>query len=219
MIILSANYYGPPSVAETVAAPLLSGPITDTAIVAETALIPFARMNDVTAHLGSHGGFKEMYSATLHSISASSIVSAYEKFVKFGDENPDAKARTYAAIGSWSTAASLANASRLDGKTYYEHRDRGTFFQFTPWYERVETCGRAEEAAIGVLEAVREEDERMGREKVVFANNMVFGQDFREIYTKGAIEEVKGVKKEWDPEGVFWSPIGDERFAVREGYL
>jgi hypothetical protein len=220
VLILSANFYGAPEDAEAAAAPLLTDALSALAIVAETALVPFADVNRPAEALSAHGGYKEMYNAFLSSVSASSIVAAFEAFVAFGEGNPDARSRSYAVIGSCNTDAARVNAAREgEGRTFFEHRDRGVFFQFTPWYQDVGTRGAAEEAGKRAVGLVREEDERRGLGRVVFANNMLFGMDVGEVYTKEEVEEVRRVKEMWDPEEVFWSPVSDERFVVRGEYL
>ncbi|KAF2488509.1 FAD-binding domain-containing protein, partial [Lophium mytilinum] len=206
VIIISANYYGPAASAELAAAPLLTAEAEAAAIVAETTLLDFADMNKSSAPMSSHGGFKETYNTMLHAVTPASIVSAFSQYVAFGDANPDAKARSYAVLGSWSTGAQLANAALPGNKTYFAHRDRGVFFQMTPWYTDVVTRPATEEFARGVVRTLREADEEKGFKGVIFANNMIFGQEMGEVYTKEGLEEVRAVKREWDPKGVFWSP-------------
>ncbi|KAF2812075.1 FAD-binding domain-containing protein, partial [Mytilinidion resinicola] len=206
MLIISANYYGPSASAEAAAAPLLTPEASATAILATTTLVDFTAMNASSAAMSAHGGFKETYNAMLATISPASITSAFAQFVAFGAANPSAAARTYAVFGAWSTGAQLANAAIPNNKTYFAHRDRGVFFQFTPWYTDPATRGAADAAARGVVRTVRESDDASGLERVIFANNMIFGQEMGEVYTREGLEEVTAVKREWDPKGVFWSP-------------
>ncbi|OCL15050.1 FAD-binding domain-containing protein [Glonium stellatum] len=215
MILLNLAYLGPAEEAEQAAAAALAPEVVDKAISAETLAVPFANMNDGAEAFNGHGGLKEMYTAMLESVSATSLTRAFDRWKKFGDEVEDARPRSYTIVASWNTQALLANATAgADGidKKFYRSRGRGLLMQSTAWYEKPKTKAAADEYGRETLEIFREEDTKNQLAPASFANNIRFGQDMEEVYSKDMIGELKRMRQLWDPEGVFWSPVGDGRF-------
>lgn len=215
MIIVSLAYFGPQEEAEQAAAAALAPDVAGQAISAETLAVPFANMNDGAEAFNGHGGLKDMYTCMLESLSVASIARAFERWRRFGDEVEDARPRTYAVVGSWNTQALVAGAAAGAGgadSKFYRYRSRGLIMQAATWYGKPETRAAADEYGREMLEIFREEDAKNKVAPASFANNIRFGQDLEEVYSKDMIGELKRVRRLWDPKGVFWSPVGDSRF-------
>ena len=84
--------------------------------------------------------------------------------------------------------------------------------QAATWYGKPETRAAADEYGREMLGIFREEDAKNEVAPASFANNIRFGQDLEEVYSKDMIGELKRVRQLWDPKGIFWSPVGDSRF-------
>ena len=215
MIIASLAYFGPQEEAEQAAAAALAPDVAGQAISAETLAVPFANMNDGAEAFNGHGGLKDMYTCMLESLSVASIARAFERWRRFGDEVEDARPRTYAVVGSWNTQALVAGAAAGAGgadSKFYRYRSRGLIMQAATWYGNPGTKAAADEYGKEILEIFREEDAKNKVAPASFANNIRFGQDLEEVYSKDMIGELKRVRRLWDPKGVFWSPVGDDRF-------
>jgi len=214
MIMVSLAYFGPQEEAEQAAAAALAPDVAGQAISAETLAVPFASMNDGAETLNGHGGLKDMYTCMLQSLSVASIARAFERWRRFGDEVEDARPRTYAVVGSWNTRALVASAAAAAGAggKFYRYRSRGLIMQATAWYGKPETGAAADEYGREMLEIFREEDAKNKVAPASFANNIRFGQDLEEVYSKDMIGELMRVRQLWDPKGIFWSPVGDDRF-------
>lgn len=215
MIMVSLAYFGPQEEAEQAAAAALAPDVAGQAISAETLAVPFANMNDGAEAFNGHGGLKDMYTCMLESLSVASIARAFERWRRFGDEVEDARPRTYAVVGSWNTQALVAGAAAGAGgadSKFYRYRSRGLIMQAATWYGKPETRAAADEYGREILEIFREEDAKNKVAPASFANNIRFGQDLEEVYSKDMIGELKRVRRLWDPKGIFWSPVGDSRF-------
>lgn len=217
MIMVSLAYFGPREEAEQAAAAALAPDVTGQAISAATLAVPFANMNDGADAFNGHGGLKEMYTCMLESLSVASITRAFERWRRLGDEVEDACPRTYTIVGSWNTQALVASAAAAAGaggadSKFYRHRSRGIIVQTTAWYGKPETKAAADEYGREALEIFREEDAKNKVAPASFANNLRFGLDLEEVYSRDMIGELKRVRQLWDPKGIFWSPVGDDRF-------
>jgi FAD/FMN-containing dehydrogenase len=207
LVILAVSYFGPQADAEQAAAPILAAEITKKAALSKTSLGEVINMNSAAEMLNSHGGRKEFYNCMCRSVSAESIKKSFDRWIRFGEEAEDAKDRSTLVIGVWNTDALQENAVATEGdKTFYRHRDRGLFAQATGWYSDPATQTAADQFGSDVVAIIRETDTKQGLEPAVFANNMRFGEDMKEVYSIEMLQELKRLKNIWDPSGVFFTP-------------
>lgn len=216
MILLNVNYLGPASEAEVAAAVTFDTGFTSKAIVAETSSTSLGSMNDMAEPLNRHGDFKEMYAAWVSSVSASAIVSAFERWVRFGKETPEAKATSYVILAAKSTKGMLEND--VDEKKLFPRaiRGRNVFVQITPWWtdEGVETKARSWAAEMLDIMNAPQHDGLADKNPLVdgerlsaFAANLSKGIDVSTVWPTNKLEEIRRLKKAWDAHGVFWNPV------------
>jgi FAD/FMN-containing dehydrogenase len=207
LVVLALSYFGPQADAEKAAAPILAPEVTKKAVVAKTSLGELIDMNNAVDVLNGHGGYKEFYNCMCHSISSESIKKAFNRWIRFGDEAEDAKDRSTLVIGVWNTDALQENAAATGGdKTFYRPRDRGFFVQATGWYSDRAIQAAVDQFGSDLVTIMRETDTQQGLEPAVFANNMRFGQDMKEVYSTEMLQELRRLKDTWDPSGVFFTP-------------
>jgi FAD/FMN-containing dehydrogenase len=207
LVVLAMSYFGPQEDAEKAAAPILAPKLTRKAALSKTSLGELIEMNNAVDVLNGHGGYKDFYNCMCHSISGESIKKAFNRWIRFGEEAEDAKDCSTVVIGVWNTDALQENAAATRGdKTFFRPRDRGFFIQATGWYSNSATQATADRFGSDLVTIMRESDTRQGLEPAVFANNMRFGQDMKEVYSTEMLQELKRLKETWDPNGVFFTP-------------
>jgi hypothetical protein len=207
MVVLALTFFGPTKDAEHVCATTFDERVAGSTVNTVTAMTDFAKMNDGFEVLNRHGGYKESHSGFLKEIDESSIARAFEAWRNFTEKNMQSRAGSTLLIGSYDSEQVLHNAGIRDDEKFSPARDRRIFVQATPWYKEMVEKEDADAFGKSVLEVLGERDERNGREKRGFANNLLAGQDMREIYSEKQIEELKRLKQLWDQDGVGWSPV------------
>jgi hypothetical protein len=207
LVVLAISYFGPQADAEQAAAPILMPEVTKKALLSKTSPGELIEMNNAVEVLNGHGGYKDFYNCMCHSVSGESIKKAFDRWIQFGDEAEDAKDRSTLVIGAWNTDALQKNAAATGGdKTFFRPRDRGFFIQATGWYSDKTTQAAADQFGGDLVNIMRETDTKQGLEPAVFANNMRFGQNMKEVYSTEMLQELKRLKHNWDPRGVFFTP-------------
>jgi FAD/FMN-containing dehydrogenase len=207
LLVVALSYFGSQADAEQAAAPVLGPEVTKYAALSKTSLGDLIEMNNAVEVLNGHGGYKEFYNCMCRSVSGESIKKAFNRWIQFGHETEDAKDRSTLVIGVWNTDALQENAA-AEGrdKTFYRPRDRGFFIQATGWYSDRATQTAADHFGRDIVTIMRETDTEQGVEPAVFANNMRYGQDMREVYSAEILQELKRLKDIWDPSGVSFTP-------------
>lgn len=146
------------------------------------------------------------------SLSSSAIVKAFERWLRFGEETPEAKGTSYVVLAAKSTRGMLAHDVG-DSKSFPRGlRERGLFVQVTPWW----IVGCAEDMARSwageMLETVKEhkmdgvagaDGWQEGVDVSAFAANLSKGIDLRTVWAADMLLQIQWLKQIWDPDGVF----------------
>ncbi|KAF2114624.1 hypothetical protein BDV96DRAFT_600585 [Lophiotrema nucula] len=207
MIMVALNFFGPSSEADKVCAASFEEKYVDKATVKVTVPTPFEALNEGVEALNAHGGFKEYHGCFCAEIDEKSIVEAFEAWKGFTDgEGLKKRGRSYVVVGSWSTGQLLKHKKETGGR-FFDARERGVFVQAAPWYADSKDKEEADGFGKSVVQSMRQRDEEKGLQKRTFVNNLIAGQDMREVYSASQIEEIKRVKGIWDPRSVGWSPV------------
>ncbi|KAF2729640.1 FAD-binding domain-containing protein [Polyplosphaeria fusca] len=206
MVLLSLSYFGPAAAADEACKATYEEEYTSKAITAVTGTTGFANMNDAFDAINAHAGYKEYHGCFCAEVDAASIVSAFEDWVRFSAKDAPARSRSYVVIGAWSTEALLKNAGKT-GEKFFAARDRGVFVQATPWYSELGVKGEADAWGKGVVKKLRERDRAVGRRDWCFANNVLAGQDVREVYSEDMIAKIGDVRRVWDKNFVGWGIV------------
>lgn len=210
VIMLSASYLGPAGDGPAAAAPLFDDDaVVAQAIRAETGATPFAHMNDAFAHFDRPGGYKEIASARLRSVSPVAVAAAFARWLAFTDAHADAR-RTAVIFGSCNTAAQLELERAGRGRTRsFDSRDRAVNAMAMTWYVEPAT-GAACDAFIRDFKAICRQDQPATDPPRTIANNMRLDTALEEMQSPERIAELKRIKKRWDSDGLFWSPYGEK---------
>jgi hypothetical protein len=204
IVMLALSYFGPKEEAEEICKSSYEEKYTGKAVVVDGAA-EWGNMNISSAPLNAHGGFKESYAAFCKEVDTEAVERAFGYWEKYS--NGQGRGRSYTVFSAWDTAQLLRNGEEEAKRGFFSARDRGVFVQCTPWY--YDSSGKADADRIGkeVVDAIREKDRREGRADWAFANNLVVGNDLREVYSGEQIEEIKMVREIWDKENLGWAPV------------
>jgi FAD/FMN-containing dehydrogenase len=203
-IILSANYRGPWEEAEQHTQDLFNAEIVAKAVKADTIGVPWLDQNKALEPFNAHGGYKDFASTFLKDIKASSILEAYQLWLRF-TEIPDAK-RSIMIVGKWPTKKLVANGQDAElSRRFYSHRDCGAVVYAVPWYYDRNTVPKAKEFVEDYAAVFRRQEGGVQR---IFGNNMRIGMNLEDMHDKEKIEKLRSIFRLWDPQEVFWSPYG-----------
>ncbi|OJJ49016.1 hypothetical protein ASPZODRAFT_1377077 [Penicilliopsis zonata CBS 506.65] len=210
MILVAATYFGASAEAEKHAAVLFDETVVSTAVSTNTSRVPFARLNDDVEPMNTRGNLKQLANAMVRSLTSASIRDTFSMWLRFGEDTPDARARSVVLWVSWDPAKMLADGLEArHTRPFFPPKDRRAFVQTWTWYTALATREAADEFASRVLSTVRAQDVVEGVAPLTFANNQRLGGGVGEVYTLEEIESLKRVKETWDKHGLFWSPIVD----------
>ncbi|KAK4556426.1 hypothetical protein LTR86_006570 [Recurvomyces mirabilis] len=218
MIMLNASFFGPAVDAVEAAAPLFDENITSQVIVADTGAVSLSSMNDFSAPLDRHGDFKEFYSAWSPGLSAATIVTAFDRWLAFGEATAEAKAATFMVFAAKGTKGMLEHDPQ--GQKFFPRplRSRYVFVQAVPWW----TAEKAEEASrtwgaetMSLVNAPQHE--RLvegsgladGDWLTAHAANLSKGIDLSTTWAASQLEESRRIKSVWDAGNLFWNPVVD----------
>ncbi|PNY29110.1 6-hydroxy-D-nicotine oxidase [Tolypocladium capitatum] len=204
IIMLSATYYGPPADAEKAAAGLFDANLVQKAIKADTALVPLSHINDGLEPLNAHGGFKSMVAARLRALKPESISASFAAWAQTTEKLPDT-GRTVFVFHRFNPTKLQSNGATEQGKEkFLESRDRGFTAMALTWCYSPDSRDKLAALMDEVLSVWRRGETCAAR---TFPNTMKLGADLAELYDDERIHELQRVRKTWDAEGVFWSPI------------
>lgn len=137
----TVSYLGPSTNAEKAAAATFDQAFSSQTIVADTYYTPISAMNDMAEPMNRHGE-KENYAAWVASVTSSAIVSTFKRWIRFGEETPEAKATSYVVFAAKSTKDLLKHS--LEDRKFFPRtiRSRNVFVQVAPWWKT--ECGEQE---------------------------------------------------------------------------
>lgn len=209
IILLAITYFGPKEEAERVVDTAIPVGVASQAINVITNSINFVQINDPYAAMSRHGGYKEFEGGFIESCDQAGFVRAFELFLKYTDTNMATRAGSSCLMSCWNPdQVSAKAASNPDSLATVIHK-RGFFAQATPWYASPEEGAEAGRFARDVYEALALKDEREGRRKWGFANNVRIGADMREVYSEVEIKKITEVKRTWDRDSLGWNAAVD----------
>ncbi|KAK9364947.1 hypothetical protein V1509DRAFT_634696 [Lipomyces kononenkoae] len=214
VLILSISYFGPSKEAEAFVDPLVTSEVSSLAITCDTSLTPLVHMFDSNKMLDVHGGFKSQHMAPCMDFSAVTIVEAFQRWKRFGDEVEDARPFTAVIIFAYNPAVVIANGSSSDperrGLRPFVARDRPVFAQALTWYRNRETKPLTERFITDFLETIRRDDNARGYLPVTMPNNFRDGTAVDLGYTKEQLVEIRRVHRKWNGEGVLYNVLEDD---------
>lgn len=209
MILLSCTYFGSKEYGEKVCKTVFEEKYVSKAMMNVSTLVEWEKMNEASEPMNRHGGIKEYHGCFVEKTNSESIVKSFEAWKDFTDADIKGRGASYVVIGSWSTDKLVENAGGKDEK-FFPARDRGIFVQATPWYDDIGVKGEADGFGKSVVSCMREVDIKALRKDWCFVNNLISGQDMREVYHDEQVEEIKRTKEIWDTQGLGWSPVIEE---------
>jgi hypothetical protein len=211
VLILHIFYFGPSKEAEAFVDPLVTSDISSLAIACDTTLAPFVNIFDSTKMLDIHGGFKSQHMARCIDFSTATMVEAFQRWKRFGDEVEDARPFTVIVIVGYNPAVAIANGADPEGcgRRPFAGRDRPVFGQALTWYQHRETEPLTERFITDVLAILRRDDAAKGYLPVTLPNNFRDGTAVELGYTKEQLVEIRRVHRRWNGEGVFYNVLED----------
>ncbi len=217
MLMVNISYFGPAEEAERAASAAFDDRFVSRAIMAKTGTQSIPTMNDAFDPLNRHGDFKEQYSAWCSSVTVETIVTAFQNWLSFGEGTPDARNTSFLVLAAKGTQAMLEHD--VDGKKFFPRslRGRSIFVQAVPWWtaEASEMSSRKwAEATMALFNAPQHRDARGTPESRntainAFASNLSKGIDLRTVYLPHQLNEIRRVKRLFDPTNLFWNPVVD----------
>lgn len=202
VILLSVSFFGPSEAAQQATEITFSKTVLSKTVNATTMLTPFSDIHNALDPINKPGGHKELHGAFIKSITASSLSRAFATFVSFTDNKP-LRFGSSIIFPTSNTTKSESLAAEAD---FYNPRDRGIYVQVKTSYPTIEDKGEADAFAKAVHEIAREEDRKVGKRDWAFANNLVEGMSFEDVYTGEQMAEIHRVHGIWDKGNVGWCP-------------
>ncbi|KAG9503225.1 hypothetical protein J7337_006068 [Fusarium musae] len=199
IIILGYQYFGPANQAEKATALLFQDDIVSKAVVANTELLPFEKINAKMNIYNFHHGHKTIASCRLHKTTAEAIKAGFEKWRIATEDYADAQ-----QSGLIVSAYNIDKTSAIKDGKFVEGRDRN----INAFMVMVAKEDKTKEAFGPILDDVvaifRKSDEGMVPRS--FPNNLRPGKDLSDMFDTERLEVLRDMKRTWDAEGVFWSP-------------
>ncbi|KAJ6490188.1 hypothetical protein DFH09DRAFT_1454483 [Mycena vulgaris] len=196
-IIIIPVFFGPVSEAEKYYEPLISlGPM-----MVDCKPVPYARLNDSMEVFCSKGGFKRFAGAGMQRFQPNIWPKVIELFEELRRNCPDAGATGYAF--EWNLHVPKNKLVQAD--TSFSHRDVKVWGELLSWYTNAESHAEVYRIEQEVLALMRE---GQTEENEAAFQNWTRDEPLRRRY-RGVerLEKLKGLKKEWDPKGVFTSQL------------
>jgi hypothetical protein len=211
LIMLTATWYGTAAELEAALPALFNQDLTSASFNAATDLLPFAEQNTALKPFSAHGDHKEFSSVLLPNISAQSIEKAFELWLDVTDKHADAKPTTL-VFNIWDNAALLEHGRSEVGRAKAfaaENREARAFASAIKWSSSTESRPALDVFGDLFLHAVQDSGSgpangaTRGR---TIPGNMRLKMDLAEVFGAEKVEFIRKLKKDWDPEGLFWSP-------------
>ena len=204
MILLTASYYGPPNEGERAVGALFDSEITGKALNAETVMVPMAIANNAYDIMNVHGGYKDIYSCFVNSVTAGTLKTSFHRWVQVGEQHQDAKP-TMAIWSQFNVQKITEFGQCAEGRDkFLGVRGRGILTNLVAWSQTPETKEAVDRFRDEYMELARSDDSGQPR---TFANNQHPGIGLEELFPKEKIPELKRVKSTWDADRLFWSPF------------
>ncbi|CRG87464.1 Cdc2-related kinase, arginine/serine-rich [Talaromyces islandicus] len=209
MIILTITYYGPESEGRGFIDPLVtSSGIDKLSVASETTLAPFGTLFYASKMLDAHGGFKTQHIVRAKSFSASSILSAFERWKRLGDEVMDARPMSLLVVWGYNPAVTVGNSSASDKRPFIG-RDRPMFGNAITWYNKPESTVAVEDYAAEVTEILRQDDAKNGISGASLPNNFRNNSQLYLGYTDEMLAQINRVHAKWNPDSIFYNVLQD----------
>lgn len=207
MLALTAMSYGPAEEAEKAMSLLFEPETTEKAVNAATIYTPLPLSSAAFEPLNVHGDYKDGSSSFLRTLNVDTITAGFRQWLDFTDTYPDGK-RTLLVIAGFNTKKLAEYGETPEGKAKFcEIRDRNFFASTWGWCTTPETAAAMWSFQNEFNAVCRKNDTAVPR---TFANNLTPETKLEELHSEEKIAELKRVKKEWDPEGLFWSLYGEK---------
>jgi len=208
VLMLILTYFGPASSAEKAFAAAFDPAYVTKATVADTALANLVDMNAATDVLNRHGDYKTNYSTWTHNITSQKIQAGFERWLRLGEEIPDAKTASYFVVSARDPTAMRAHD--IDNEKFFPRtiRERAIFAQAVPWWKdskNEDACRKWGRDMLDILGDRSSDAERVNG----FAANLNGDVDVTEIWPHKKLEKIRRLKGFWDPGNVFWNPVVD----------
>ncbi|CAH0057805.1 unnamed protein product [Clonostachys solani] len=203
IIVLGATVFASAEQGEGHASILFDDELVGKAIVKNTEATPIVNLNDRYAPYDSRGGHKAIASCRLNNLDISSIKSAFEQWVSVTEKYPDSR-RSILVVGlSDSTkAVQLGNSGATD--RFVEGREREFSIMTVTICSEDNTRVALVEYMDTLMKRFREGDlESVPRS---FPNNLRFGMNLEELFSRERLSQLRDLKDRWDVDGLFWNP-------------
>ncbi|KAJ7817846.1 hypothetical protein B0H14DRAFT_3741148 [Mycena olivaceomarginata] len=189
-LIIIPVFFGPASAAEQYYEPIIAlGPM-----MMDCKAVPFARLNDSMETFCSKGGFKRFAGAGIQKFDPS-------VWPKLKSKCPDAGATGYAF--EWNAYSPENKISHAD--TAFSHRDVKVWSELLSWYTSPESYAEVYRIEQEVLALVRH---GQTEENQAAFPNWTRDEPLQRRYRGSErLEKLKGLKREWDPKGIFTSQL------------
>ncbi|KAF5006226.1 hypothetical protein FDECE_7386 [Fusarium decemcellulare] len=204
IVALGFAYFGPAEEGEREAALLFKEDVAGKAIFASTDGVPIPNLNDKFEPQNVHGGHKAIASCRLEKIDLAAIKAAFEKWLAATTEYPDAQMTPLVISATNSTRYTEAGQMSSGAAKFLECRNRGLSAMIVAICQKEDTRVALAKFMDDTIAVIRKGDE--GTKPRSFPNNLRFGVNLEEMFDKERLEELRGVKKLWDADGIFWSP-------------
>ncbi|CAM1510716.1 Fc.00g010510.m01.CDS01 [Cosmosporella sp. VM-42] len=202
--IVGCTYFGPAADAEKHAAVLFREDVIQEAISANTAMVPWANINDRFEPNNLHGGHKAIASCLLERTDAETIKIAFEQWLSATKKHQDAQKSPLVISSFSSTKHSELGQDIIGAGKFLESRDRDISVMLVAICEKQETMAAVRENLDGIMTEFRRSDE--GSVPRSFPNNLRFNMNLEEMFDKERLAELREIKEIWDGDGIFWSP-------------
>ncbi|KAI1496069.1 FAD-binding domain-containing protein [Biscogniauxia marginata] len=207
IIVAQGSYPGPASEAEKAFAPWNAPEIQEKAIMVKPGLTDLNTMNAQRDAMTTKGKNMDCYNGLVKELSAETFLRGANRFAAFVEAYGANIGRTMTVFQSMpsATLTSIDGA----GESFMCHRDRRFLVQTMAWDLKPEHIPAGVAYGKDVLNIARSEDKEKGVPNAILGGNGRVQTDMAEIYSAHKLEILRRVKKEWDPNGVFWSPAVD----------
>ncbi|KAH6887090.1 hypothetical protein B0T10DRAFT_575596 [Thelonectria olida] len=204
IVIVGSTSFGPTKEAEIEAAALFQEDVVKSAVAATTEMIPMANMNDRFKMFDAHGGHKTLASCRLKKMDVATIKAAYEHWLAATETDPDVQ-RIPLMMASVNTSKLVEiGESKVGAAKFLENRDREFMAMVVMVCQKEESLNTMTGVANRIMAEFRKGDEETVPRSI--PNNLRFGISLEEMFDKERLEGLRGVKKIWDADGIFWSP-------------
>lgn len=204
IVIVESTYFGPSEKAEAEFAVMLDENLVQQALVAKTEPVAMASLNDRFEPQNAHGGHKAIASCRTTKTDAETIKAVFNKWLSAIQKYPDAQ-RSPLVISSYNSAKHIQLGKTAEcGPRFLESRDRDITAMIVAICEKEETMTAMTDLLDDIMVEFRKGDPEATPRS--FPNNLRFGMNLEEMFSRERLEKLGEIKKTWDANGIFWSP-------------